>query len=263
MKMSVRLTNLGVVVSSSEGNQKRLEPSPDADQDHPRKHYIYAHLDDRGEIFYIGKGSGRRAWSTKRQSIWHRYVDKHLGGKYSVRILQDNLSLEETEQLEADWIDQHSDTLVNWISPGRVLDFDASQRYHQLRNANRSLIQQAKALEKDDLEQAAAMYMQAIDAIAGYVSISTEKGLVARLLEEETAELGPWGEVEALDRLIMCLIRLGRPKEAAERAQSYFARYKGDLRRAVAKRIFSRIEKALARWKRHSAYLILKEQGRG
>jgi hypothetical protein len=208
---------------------------------------VYAHVDAEGKIFYIGKGSGRRAWDTKRHSLWHRYVYKHLGGKYSVQILQDNLSLEETEELEAYWIDQHSDTLVNWVNPGRVLIFDAYERYNQLRNANRLLIQQAKALEKDDLERAATMYMQAIEAIAGYASIRTEKGFVIQLLEEEQAEFGPWGEVEALERLTMCLIKLGRPEEAARHTQSYFARYKGDLQRAAAKRIFGRIEKAVAR----------------
>jgi hypothetical protein len=246
--MSIRFTNLGVEIASGEGDQKRLEPSPDADQDHPRKHYIYAHVDGRGEIFYIGKGSGRRAWSTKRRhSLWHRYVDKHLDGKYSVRILQDNLSLEETEQLESDWIYQHRDRLVNWISPVRVLDLEAFERCQQLRNANQLLIQQAKALEKDDMERATTMYIQAIEAIAGYPSIRTEKGFVIELLEEETAEVGPWGDVEVLNRLTMCLIKLGRPEDAARHAQSYFDRYKGDLQRAAAKRIFARIEKALAR----------------
>ena len=253
--MAIRLTNIGIEISLREGDQKCLEPSPDADQDYPRQHYIYAHVDDRGEIFYIGKGSGRRAWSTERRhSLWHRYVDKHLGGKYSVRILQDNLSLEETEQLESDWIYQHRGTLVNWISPGRDIDLDALQRYNQLRDANRSLIRHTKTLiEKDDLDRAVAMYMEAINAIPGYLSIKYEKGRVAQLIAEEEAEIGLWGEVEALNRLTMCLIKLGRPEEAARHAQSYFARYKGDLQRAAAQRILGRIEKALARKQKHSA----------
>lgn len=43
------------------------------------KFYTYAHIrNDTGLIFYIGKGSGRRAWKTdSRSKHWHNIVDKH------------------------------------------------------------------------------------------------------------------------------------------------------------------------------------------
>ncbi len=253
MKLTTRLTNLGVEISVHRGDgPKPLEPASDANQKAPRRNYVYAHLDSAGQIFYVGTGKGKRAWSTDRHPLWCRYVQKHLNGKYQVRILQDNLSSEDAEKVEAAWIAQCSDTLVNWINMGRATDFQALEQYRKLRDANRTLIQKAKALEKSDLEKAAGMYVQAIAAIRAYAFISCEKGLVGRLLDEETAEVGRTGEIEALDRLTLCLIKLGRSMEAVQRAEQYFALYRRDLQLATSERIAERIKKAVARMQRQS-----------
>jgi len=246
MSFNTKLTNLGIEISWHKGaGPKALEAASDADQKNPRKNYVYAHLDSAGRIFYIGKGEGKRAWSTDRHPLWCRYVEKHLNGNYQVRILQDNLSAKDAEKVEAAWIAQYSDTLVNWIDMGRATDFQALEQYHKLRDANRTLIQEAKALEKSNLEEAVAMYVQAIEAIRTYAFISYETGLVGRLLDEETAEVGSSGEIEALDRLTLCLIKLGRTAEAAQHADRYFALYRRDLQLGASERIAKRIKKAL------------------
>jgi len=248
MKLSTRVTNLGIEISLGTGDSPQpLKPDMDADQANPRRSYVYAHLDDAGKIFSVGKGEARRAWSTDRHPLWHRYVDKHLGGKYQVRILKDNLSMQEAEEVEAAWIAQCSDDLVNWVNMGRVTDFQALDRYHTLRNTNRALIQQAKAIEKRDLAQAANLYVQAIEATAQYASISYEKGLVGKLRDEEAEEIGRSGEVEALDRLTMCLIKLERSAEAANHVNRYFAVFRRDLQLSASQRITKRIDNALAR----------------
>lgn len=248
MKFTARLTNLGVELSLHDGDgPKPLQPAPDANQDNPRRSYVYAHLDSAGKIFYVGKGERRRAWSTDRHPLWRRYVEKHLGGNYQVRILQDNLSAGEAEEVEAAWIAQCSDDLVNWVNMGRATDFEALEHYHKLRNANRALIQEAKAIEKRNVVQAVKMYVQAIEAIPGYAFINYEKGLVGQLLSEEADEVGRSGEIEALDRLTMCLIKLERSDEVTQHANNYFALYPLDLQRAASQRIAKRIEKALGR----------------
>ena len=66
--------------------------------------------------FYIGKGTGRRAWQDDCHPLWHRYVKNHLQGKYSVVILADDLTADRAEELESAWITQESETLVNWIN---------------------------------------------------------------------------------------------------------------------------------------------------
>jgi len=247
MKLMSRLTNLGIELSLHEGDgPKPHEPAADANQENPRRCYVYAHTDTAGKIFYVGKGERRRAWSTDRHPLWHRYVEKHLRGNYQVRILQDDLSAGQAEKVEAAWIAQCSDHLVNWINMGRAIDYQALERYHNLRDSNRSLIQQAKAFEKRDMVQAVKMYVQAIEAIPGYALIDYEKGLVGQLQGEETDELGRNGEIEAIDRLTMCLIRLKRPAEASEHAKSYLAMNRRDQQLAASQRIAKRIEKALA-----------------
>ncbi len=248
MNFAMKVTNLGIELSmAQEGTSTPLTRDPSADQENPRANYVYAHVDSRGQAFYIGKGAGRRAWSKDRHPLWHRYVEKHLNGTYAVQILQDNLSEGESEELEADWIAQCADSLVNWVNIGRLTDFEALAEYHRLRGANRVLIESAQSTEKTDLEAAAAMYIRAIEAVRGYAFIEYEKGLVGELLGEESAELGINGELQALDRLSLCLIKLGRLDEAARRADSYFELYRRDLKLAGAARITKRIEKGRRR----------------
>ncbi len=242
MKLTTKLTVRGVELTIGEAQSAPLKPDPSANQESPRGNYVYAHLDESGTIFYVGRGVGRRAWSEERHPLWHRYVQKHLAGQYKVQILRDNLTEEESEELESAWIDQCSLHIVNWQNFGRKTDFQALDRYHKLRDANRGLIAQAKSVEKTDLEQAIMMYVQAIEAIKEYASIRYEEGLVAELLREEADELGRNGEIEALDRLTLGLVRLNRRDEAAKHVASYVALYRRDTERSVYKRIAKRIE---------------------
>lgn len=201
-------------------------------------------------MFYIGKGGGgdkRRAWSKDRHSLWYRYVERHLNGNYTVEILNDNLSEDEAEEQEAEWISYCGSALVNWVNAARETDLEALALFHKRRDANKKLLQRARALEKKNIKQAAATYIDAIAAIQSYQSIKYEGGLVGRLMDEEAEETGPVGEIEALDRLSMCLIKLGKVGEAAERVDTYFNEYRGDLMRAATKRIKKRIAKALAK----------------
>jgi hypothetical protein len=226
---------------------RSLKPVIDADQKHPRRYYVYAHLDSSEEIFYVGKGTGRRAWSTDRHPLWKRYVEKHLNGEYKVVILYDNLSELDAVEVEDAWLAQCADTVVNLLGIWRDRDFKAIDLRTGLQSELFKLTRQAKAIEKVDLEKATSMYMEAIEAIQSFAFIAPEKGLVGQLLKEEAEELGVYGEVDVLNRLTICLIKLGRPEEAAQHTDNYFARYRRDLQRKVAKRITKRVSKALAR----------------
>lgn len=249
MSISVRLTNSGIQVSLGEGDEKRLEPIVGTPQDQPRRSYVYAHLTREGRYFYIGKGIGKRAWSDDRHALWHRYVEKHLNGEFSVLILQDNLAAEEAEEIESNWIAQESEALVNWISFGRKFDYPKLELFHKLRNANLELIAKAKATEKTDMEYAVGLYLNAISAIDQYIDIEYETGVVGQLLREEKAETGRWGELGAIDRISLCLVKLGRADEAATHVENYFKRFPADYRLASSERIFTRISKGLSKRK--------------
>lgn len=73
--------------------------------------YVYAHCDDRGIIFYIGKGQGDRAYngasgSTRRRSqYWSSHVKKYCSsGKPRVIILFSNLPESIAFATEKKWI---------------------------------------------------------------------------------------------------------------------------------------------------------------
>jgi hypothetical protein len=67
------------------------------------KFYVYAHYEaDTGRLFYVGKGSGRRAWSrASRNKHWLAIAAKH---DFSVKIIRDGLSEKAAYKLEAEII---------------------------------------------------------------------------------------------------------------------------------------------------------------
>jgi hypothetical protein len=224
------------------------EPArPSCDQKNPRDVYVYGHYDSRGSLFYVGKGAGRRAWAMDRHYLWHRYVSKNLAGKFEVRIFADGLTDGAADEFEARLMAEHGDALVNWANLGRGCDIESTRRVNALRDANRILIERTRTLEKTDPESAVRNYTTAIDKTAEYALTNLEPGLVGQLLSEECAELGSHGEPIAIERLTMCLLKLGRVEDAARVSDEYFLRYRRDLETAIGKRTKARIEKAETR----------------
>jgi hypothetical protein len=71
----------------------------------PRDYYVYTHRKETtGEIFYVGKGSGNRAWSLKRSNHWKNINNKH---GCLVDIVQDGLQEWAAFELEVDLISLH------------------------------------------------------------------------------------------------------------------------------------------------------------
>ena len=205
-----------------------------------KRFYVYAHKDSQGQIFYIGKGTGRRAWSKDRLDIWERYVNERLGGQYTVELLHEKLSEPEAEEIESQLISQYGGQLVNWINPGRDFDYEALELFHKLRDANRLFVSETRGLEKINPKEAVARYNTALEKLREYDGIVYERGLVAELTEPFKS-----GEPEILDRLTLCLVRLGRVKEAKESADQYFAEYPDALKQKIGERIKKRVEKNL------------------
>lgn len=69
------------------------------------KYYVYYHVNKvTKEVFYIGKGSGDRAWISRdgcRNDLWSEYVDNN---DYSVEIMISNISQEEAIAVESSLI---------------------------------------------------------------------------------------------------------------------------------------------------------------
>jgi hypothetical protein len=200
--------------------------------------YVYFHRDRFSQIFYVGKGTGRRAWSTDRHPVWKKYVTERLGNEYQVEIYREGLTEAEAEELESSLIAEYGEKLINWINPGRAFDYQALERYHRLRDENRRFVAETRPLEKTDLAQAVIRYRAALTAMRKYEAITTERGIVAEM------GVGPdWGDPNIIDRLTLCLIKLKRPEEAIAEAERYFADFPSALNLSVGKSITDRIEK--------------------
>lgn len=247
MKFSFQAGTTGVSIFFGENEPQRLEPSKTVNQKSPLRFYVYGHFDENEVPFYIGKGTRKRAWDTDRHPLWHRYVSNHLGGKYSVVILQDNLTSEEAEDLENLWVAQESDTLINWANYGRQTDFESLDRFHKLRDKNRALAAKAKALEGAKIEKAISLYRKALQEIHEYATIQPDKGLVGQLVDEERGEIGIRGDIQVLDRLTLCLCKCRLYDEAIQTTEGYFQTYKADLMSKTAERILKRIRKSRAK----------------
>src|SRR5271165_2312298 len=89
--------------------------------------YVYVHRGPDGKIFYAGKGTRNRAWSTQRHQVWHTYVTERCGGKYSVQIVSYHGTSDEAEHAEDSLISRYGKQLVNWINTGRDFDYAASE----------------------------------------------------------------------------------------------------------------------------------------
>jgi hypothetical protein len=82
--------------------------------------YVYGHYKaDTDELFYVGKGTGNRAWVKKgRNTHWQRIVAKH---GYTVRILEDNLTDEQAYSRETELIEEVGlGTLANISAGGGI-----------------------------------------------------------------------------------------------------------------------------------------------
>jgi len=236
------LSQLGIKVSATFG-------APPASQDIPVDHiatgtgrfYVYVHRDCNGRIFYVGKGTAKRAWSDERHPIWHHYVSTRSNGEYTVQVVSYHESNGDAENVEASYISRYGPRLVNWINTGRDFDYPALARFHAARNANRELIAETRKFESTDPQQAVERYRQAMIAMNEYLEIVHERGLVAEL----NAELFPsGGDDNILDRLTLCLFRLGRHDELNAAITEYQRRFPNDYQSDKMKSILKRQQRA-------------------
>lgn len=194
-----------------------------------------------GTPFYIGKGTGRRAWDADRHPVWHWYVKRHLDNQYQVVILNDNLSSDNAERLESNWIAQETRTLVNWVNIGRETDFEALDLYWSLRRRVDNLVADARSNERTNDERAVQILLEAFALVDQFANIDSERGLVGQILREMKEEGGLSGHVIVIDRLTLCLKRLKRLDEAKSHTEEYFQKFRADRTLVIAKKVLARV----------------------
>lgn len=189
----------------------------------PKRCYVYAHLGPGRVPFYIGKGTGPRAWSTDRDAQWHHFIKTRCDNRFEIVILAEDLDEEDALDLEDELIAKHGKTLTNWVNPGRQFDYVALDRFHKLRDATTSFVSSTRPLEVADPETAVTRYRQAIAQMHEYSAITYETGLVADLRNE--IGVPAQGDIAPLDRLTLVLRKLGRYEDIIAEVDDYFGRY--------------------------------------
>lgn len=111
--------------------------------------YVYGHYKaDTNELFYIGKGSGRRARQRYgRSEYWKRTVNKH---GLVVKILEDGLTDEEAYNREKELIAEVGlNNLVNFCEGGKGMTSTDAQRLAQNPERRKKLSDALKRLAQD------------------------------------------------------------------------------------------------------------------
>lgn len=203
----------------------------------PDAFYVYVHRDRAGNIFYVGKGSGRRAWSDDRHGIWEKYVRGHLGGDYTVEIVEDGLSDDEALAIESRLITEYRQQLVNWFTEGSVKAdtitedrgrlFSDIDRFQRLRKETRRLTREAKNRQASNPEGALSDIRQALEHVREYslIQIPHDVELVESLMERHRT-----GDVDVIHRLVQILKALGRDREIVEEVDRYLDDFPWDLK---------------------------------
>ena len=185
-----------------------------------RDFYVYVHMCPEGNVFYVGKGCGKRAWSTDRQATWQHYVQNHLKGHYSVQIVRDGLTEQEALDLEESEASRYGGNLVNCLNQFRAFDLEKHDEVTELRTKVRYAVSEARGLEAIDPQAALASYRLALEWSYRYHQLDVSPELYSSLVREQSV-----GDTDVLDRITLILVRLGQLKEAQELARQYFGHF--------------------------------------
>ena len=217
------------------------------------KHYVYLHKGLDGEIFYVGKGVGYRAYSKDRMPHWHHYVKTRCGGQYTVEIVRRFHNDEAALEVENDLIALYGHQLVNWQNSGRQTDLAVNARFHKLRKANWLFISETFPLDTSDPVAAEERYQEAICRTTEYATLVWEVGLLAELSREISES---WdchlnaADLAALHRLTLLYKIQQRWQDLIDAADSFFAVYPTTRTQSISIAILKRRDAAEKKRKR-------------
>ena len=111
--------------------------------------YVYGHFKTGKDTpFYIGKGTGRRAWvKSGRSEYWNRVVNKY---GYEVKLLVENLTEENAYEKEKELIAEVGlDNLTNVLEGGEGMSSEYAQKRSQDPNWRKNVKEAAQKRSQD------------------------------------------------------------------------------------------------------------------
>lgn len=208
----------------------------------PGNFYVYAHRDIEGQIFYVGKGTGRRAYVPGRGALWEAYLREYSEGHYEVEIIEEGLSEDSALEVEAEHISRISRNPNNLVN--RVFDppdSDQEQRSEFLKRLrlNSEATDATRALEKENLGAAIDRYFSLLGDLRDLAYIKYDSSRVGRLKQRMWT-----GNQKLLNRLTICLAKQKRYSELIEVVDQYCQDFTGGLGGVRGEAIRKRLDRA-------------------
>lgn len=189
----------------------------------PGRFYVYVHKDAKGTVFYVGKGTGSRAYSRDRPPEWIEYVSKKSGGNYSVEIVRNKISEEDALQIEDALMAEHGNTIINrqnMHSPydsAKMLAYAEAMRIYSKRLQQAIDLTSAGKLDEAVVEYEAA-YVRYFDVIKNSdYDLGARQGLASTSFNFHPHALA--------DSYTKAFAKAGRNSELVAFAERYFRDY--------------------------------------
>lgn len=186
-----------------------------------KQYYVYVHETLLGEVFYVGKGLGNRAWRKGRDVNWNLYVENHLKNQYNVRIMFDKLSEKQALEEEERLISKYGDLLVNRQNMSRSLNMSALNTRNEIEAKLRQV--ELNAELASDPSKKSDLFIEALKYHKQFANTIIENGLIGKLLAKH-----PLGNIRLLDKAIRSLIAARQKEKAQTVFEQYFLDYPQD-----------------------------------
>lgn len=188
-------------------------------------HYVYAHRDISGNIFYIGKGSGEYAWSWERPASWLMYVHLRSQSRFFVQILSYHQSNEEARNRALQLVQRYGPALINSDERVRAVAFTLRADFHAKHEALQSRYNEVKSLEEGHLKEAVEGYTEALHEAINFDQVMKNNALPTELLLRRERTTLTKVLLLILDRLTLCLRKLGDQEGMANAITDFEKRY--------------------------------------
>jgi hypothetical protein len=203
--------------------------------------YVYIHKDIDGTVFYVGKGTGDRAYSRDRPPEWNDYINRKSDGKFSVEIVRDQISEDDALEIEDALMAKYSTSIINRQNMHAPYDASKMMAYSDAIGSYDKGLKRAIELSKIGKLDEAVVEFEAAYVKYFYVIKNSGYDLGARNgLESTKFEFHP--HVLA-DRYTKMLKKAGRLSELVTFSERYFRDY-GDPSNSTEDELMNRMVKA-------------------